>query len=78
MEEQLDFEEILARNPHLGREAVERAKALQRALREIRERQRKYPNAAPRPFGTPPRAMTPDDPTTDPRVTSMPRASKTH
>lgn len=71
---QLDFDEILARNPHLGREAVEQAKALQRALREQRERQRKPPRI-PRPFGIP-RARAPDDPEADPRVTRMPRPAK--
>lgn len=74
MDKQLDFDDILARNPHLGREAVERAKALQRALREQRERQQKHP-AIPGPLGIP-RAMIPDDPAADPRVTRMPRTSR--
>jgi hypothetical protein len=74
MVEQLDFDEILARNPQLGREAVERAKALQRALREQRGRQPKRPGM-PKPSGIP-RATTPDDPSADPRVHRLPRSAK--
>lgn len=74
MAEQVDFDAILARNPHLGREAVERAKALQRALREHRGRRHKRPGM-PKPFGAP-RATTPEDPSADPRVTRLPRSAK--
>ena len=68
---ELDFDEIQARNPHLGREVVERAKALQRALIEQRKRRAHRPST-PGPFGAP-RTTSSDDPANDPRVTRLPR-----
>ena len=68
---ELDFDEIQARNPQLGREAVERAKALQRALIEHRKRRLHRPSA-PGPFGAP-RSTSSDDPANDPRVTRLPQ-----
>jgi len=68
---EFDFDEIQARNPQLGREAVERAKALQRALIEQRKRRTRRPDM-PGPFGAP-RSTSSDDPANDPRVTRLPR-----
>lgn len=72
MVEELDFDDILARNPHIGREAVERAKAIQRALNEQRKQQPKRRGLLP---GIP-RSTSSDDPANDPRVTRLPRSAQ--
>lgn len=67
----LDFDEIEASNPQIERQAVEQARALQRALTKLRKRHAQRPGS-PGPFGAP-RPTSSDDPANDPRVARLPR-----